>query len=129
MGAAAAPEYPVTERLRDGRPVTIRPLRADDRERVANAVRHLDRDSIYTRLFSYRTELTEAGLDRIMSVDPERDAMLVVTIGSGDEETLIASGRYVGSGGGDPGRKAEVAFMVEEDYHGQGIAGCLLRHL
>lgn len=128
MGAAAAPEYPVTERLRDGRPVTIRPLRADDREKVANAVRHLDRDSIYTRLFSYRTELTAAGLDRIMRVDPERDAMLVVTRGSGAEEALIASGRFIGSG--DPGeRTAEVAFVVEEDYQGQGLAGRLLGHL
>ena len=26
-------------------------------------------------------------------------------------------------------RTAEVAFTVEEDYHGQGMAGLLLRHL
>ena len=26
-------------------------------------------------------------------------------------------------------RRAEIAFLVEEDYHGQGIAGRILKHL
>ena len=120
--------FPATERLRSGLEVTVRPLRVDDRDKVANAVRHLDRDSVYTRLFSYRTALTEAGLDRIMRVDPERDEMLVVTIGAGARETVIASGRFIGDGNGGE-RSAEIAFVVEEEYQGQGLAGRLLRHL
>ena len=117
------------ETLRSGLAVTIRELRAEDRERIAKAVRQLDRESIYTRFFSYRSELTEAGLDRIMRVDPAVDVALVVTIGSGADEIIIASGRWVGATGQDGERTAEVAFMVEEDYHGQGIASRLLRHL
>ncbi len=121
--------YPRTENLRNGLAVTIRPLRADDREKIADAVRHLDRDSIYTRLFSYRTELTPAGLDRIMAVDPVRDVMLVVTVGAGAEETVIASGRFIAAPGDGAPRSGEIAFVVEEDYQGLGIAGRLLRHL
>jgi len=79
------------------------------------------------RLFSYRNELTEAGLDRIMRVDPERQVALVVTTGTGDDEIVIGSGRYFASGPGGE-RTAEVAFVVEEDYHGLGIAGRLLEH-
>ncbi len=118
-----------TETLRNGLAVTIRDLRADDRERIARAIRQLDAESIYTRLFSRRTELTEAGLDRVMRVDPARDIALVVTVGSGADETVIASGRCMESGTGGGERKAEVAFVVEEDYHGLGIASRLLRHL
>jgi RimJ/RimL family protein N-acetyltransferase len=116
------------ETLKNGLAVTIRALRADDRERIAKAIRGLDRESIYTRLFSYRAELTEAGLDRIMKVDPAREVALVVTKGSGDDEIVIGSGRYVAAGEGAQ-RTAEIAFVVEEDYHGLGIAGRLLRHL
>jgi len=118
-------EYVAAETLKSGLAVTIRALRPDDRERVAMAVRGLDRESIYFRLFSYRSELTEAGLDRIMKFDPEREVALLVTIGAGDEEIVIGSGRYVTS---RPGT-AEIAFMVDEDYHGRGIASRLLRHL
>lgn len=120
---------PCTARLRNGLEVTIRPLQPDDREAMARAVRLLDRESIYTRLFSYRKELTPAALDRIMKVDPEREVALVVTTGTPPAHTIIAGCRYIELDADDGRRVAEVAFMVEEDYQGQGIAGRLLRHL
>jgi len=119
---------PSTETLRNGLAVTIRPLRADDRERMARAVRQLDPESVYTRLFSHRKELTEAGLDRIMRVDPEREVALIVTTAAGNDEIVIGSGRCIASDG-EGERTAEVAFVVEEDYQGLGIAGRLLGHL
>ena len=117
------------ETLRCGLAVTVRHLRTDDRERIAKAVRELDRESIYARLFSYRNELTEAGLDRIMRFDPESEVALVVTTRVGDDDNVIGAGRYLVSRADREQRSAEVAFMVEEDYQGLGIAGRLLRHL
>ena len=105
--------------------VTLRPLRADDRERMAKAVRGLDPQTIYTRLFSHRKELTEAGLDRVMRVDDEREVVIVATTGSGAEEAVIGGGRYIVTGEG----RAEIAFTVEEDYQGQGVAGRLFAAL
>jgi GNAT superfamily N-acetyltransferase len=122
-------DFTCAETLKNGLAVTIRQLRADDRERVAKAVRQLDRESVYTRLFSYRSELTEAGLDRIMRVDRERDVALVVTTRAEGEDLVIATGRYFGSGLDGAEATAEVAFVVEEDYQGLGIASRLLRHL
>lgn len=119
---------PVTTTLKNGLPVTIRELRPDDRERMAQAVRGLDAQTIYTRLFSHRKELTEAGLNRIMRGDPEHEVVIVTTTGSGAEEAIIGGGRYIVTAEA-PVRKAEVAFTVEEDYHGQGIAGRLLQAL
>lgn len=125
--AADADGFVRRETLRSGLPVTIRALRPDDRERIAAAFRKLDRDSIYTRLFSYRSELSEADLNRIVNVDRGREVALLVTIGAGDNEVVIGSGRCVAAGA--DARSAEVAFMVEEDYHGLGIASRLLAHL
>ena len=120
-------DFSCAETLKSGLAVTIRHLRPDDRERIARAVRQLDRESVYTRLFSYRNELTEAGLDRIMRVDPEHEVALVATTRVGNDEVVIGSGRYVVSRA--DGSTAEVAFVVEEDYQGLGIASRLLRHL
>jgi RimJ/RimL family protein N-acetyltransferase len=120
---------PLRVTLRTGLAATIRLLRPDDRGRMAAAVRGLDAETIYTRLFSHRTELTEAGLDRLMRFDPDREAVLVVTIGEGAEEIIIGGGRYVLASVRQAASAAEIAFTVEEDYHGLGIAGCLLRAL
>ena len=122
-------DYRAAETLRNGLAVTVRALRADDREKVATAIRELDRESIYLRLFSYRNLLTDAALDRIMHFDPESEVVLIVTRGSGADEVVIGSGRYIVGPVEAGKRSAEVAFMVEEDYHGLGIASRLLKHL
>ena len=130
MTAMTAPDpAPITATLRNGLVITLRPLRPDDRARMAKAVRGLDPQSIYTRLFSHRKELTEAGLDRIMHMDPRHEVVIVATAGSGDDEIIIGSGRYVVTSAGGPSTTAEVAFAVEEDHHGLGIAGRLLQSL
>jgi len=116
---------PSTATLKNGIGITIRPLLADDRERMAKAVRGLDPQTIYTRLFSHRKELTEAGLDRIMRVDDESEIVIVATTGNGAEEAMIGAGRYIVTGDG----RAEIAFTVEEDYQGQGVAGRLFAAL
>jgi RimJ/RimL family protein N-acetyltransferase len=118
-------DYVAAETLKNGLAVTVRALRPEDRDKVAQAVRGLEHESIYFRLFTHRRELTEAGLDRIMRFDPEREVVLLATIGSGTDETVIGSARYVVL---SP-QSADIAFMVEEDHHGQGIASRLLRHL
>jgi RimJ/RimL family protein N-acetyltransferase len=120
-------DFAVDDTLRNGVAVTIRALRPDDRERVATAVRQLDRESVYRRLFSYRKELTDAGLDRIMAFDPERDVVLVVTTGAGGDEVVIGSGRYIAADGNES--VAEIAFVVDEAFRGLGVASRLLRHL
>ena len=120
---------PVRVTLKDGTAATIRALRADDRERMAAAVRGLDAESIYTRLFSHRKELTQGGLDRIMRTDPATEIVLVATVGAGNDEKIIGSGRYVATPEAGDDRCAEIAFVVEEDYHGQGVAGRLLAAL
>ena len=120
-----AGHYVAVETLKGGLAATVRALRPDDRERVARAIRGLDRQSIYYRLFSYRKELTEAALDRIMRFDPHHEVTLLMTVGEDEGETIVGSARYVMTAPAT----AEVAFMVEEDYHGRGIASLLLRHL
>jgi RimJ/RimL family protein N-acetyltransferase len=116
--------------LKNGTAATMRMLRPDDREKIAAAVRKLDPESIYTRLFSHRTELTEAGLNRIMSVEPGREVVLVVTTNAGSDEVVVGSGRYIASPtAGSSGGSAEVAFLVAKDHQGLGIAGRLLAQM
>jgi RimJ/RimL family protein N-acetyltransferase len=125
-----AKNYSMAGALKNGTAVTIRAIRPDDRNRVVEAFRNLDPESIYTRLFRYKKELTDAELKTITDVDFENTVALVVTIPAVQgEETVIGAGRYVLYDPPNDLHSAEIAFTVEEDYQGQGIAGTILRHL
>ena len=124
-----ARNFAVERTLRNGVAVTIRAARADDRERVADAFRRLDRESVYTRFFAFKHELSVAELARIGAMDFSSDVMLVATIAATDGEVVIGSARYIADAPSDGPRDAEVSFTVEEDYQGLGLAGRLLTHL
>ena len=121
--------YLVVDTLKNGRAITIRAIRPEDKTKLASAFKNLDRESVYTRFFRYVRELTDQDLKRATEIDFDREVALVVTTHSGDEETIIGAGRYVVGEAADAGRSAELAFMVEEDYQGLGIASRLLKHL
>lgn len=113
--------------LRNGTPVVIRAIRPDDRSRVVRAFHELEPESIYTRLFSYRKDLTEAELDQFTRVDFVDSVVLVVAKeGAAGDEVLIGGVSYFARTAADGSRVAEVAFTIEEDYQGQGLAGKLL---
>ncbi len=112
--------------LRDGTPVVIRFVRPDDKGRLVTAFSKLEPETIYTRFFSFKKELTQAELDRLDAPDPEHRIGLVVTLGSGVDETIIAGASCVVLDTKGPVRSAEIAFTVEEDYQRQGLASQLL---
>ncbi|HEX6020087.1 MAG TPA: GNAT family protein [Burkholderiaceae bacterium] len=112
--------------LRNGTPVTIRALRADDRERLVAAFHQLDPASVYTRFFSFVKEIPARSLELVADIDFDQFGALVVTIGSGNDEVVIGGASYVVVAQAADGKTAELAFTVEEDYQGQGLASKLL---
>jgi len=119
-------QFRQTSALRDGTPVLIRSARADDRERLVTAFQGLDRQTIYTRYFSYRKSISETELKRLDEADFSRYILLVATLASGNEEIIIAGASCVVTDSTGPMPTAELAFMVEEDYQRQGLAGQML---
>ena len=107
-------------KLRDGTVATIRPIQPEDKERLRRAFRALDPESVYRRVFAMKKDLTDEELRRLTELDPAREAALVAVVG----DAIIGVGRYHVAGDA-----AEVAFTVEEDYQGLGIASSLLRQL
>ncbi len=123
-----AADFRVAEVLRNGLAVTIRAIRPGDKIGVADAFSSLDAESIQTRFFGPKGALSEADLKAATEVDFEDVVALVVTTDVGGRETIIGGGRYLAFDA-PGGRSAEIAFLVEEDFAGLGIAGRLLRHL
>jgi RimJ/RimL family protein N-acetyltransferase len=121
--------YDETETLKNGATVRVRSIRSEDKNRLSEAFQNLEAESIYTRFFHHKKTLTDEELKAATEIDFENVVALIVTTGSGENEVIIGGGRYAAFDTTGKRRSAEVAFTVEEDYHGQGIASRLLRHL
>lgn len=116
------------ETLRSGVSITIRAIRFTDKDGIARAFSRLDPESIYTRFFQAKGALSDQELKTATEIDFEKVVALVATLESDGRETIIGGGRYMAFDAA-AGRSAEVAFLVEEDYQGQGIATRILNHL
>lgn len=122
--------FKITDTLKNGTFVTIRAVRPEDKEMVLEAFKNLEPRTIYTRFFRYKNELTDEELKSATEIDFEDEVGLVVTTQNENKDIIIAGARYwVLKTDGEAPLRAEIAFTVEEDYQGQGIAGRLLQHL
>lgn len=117
------------ETLKNGIQVTIRAIRPDDRDALLAAFKGLDERTIYLRFFGPKQEISPQELTEATEVDFIRTVVLVTCLQKGEEEKIIGAGQYIAYGDAEPPDRAEVAFTVEEDYQGLGIAGKLLDHL
>lgn len=97
----------------------LRPIRSDDADKLVAFHRHLSFDSIYRRYFSAHPELSDKEVRHFTQVDyVDRFAFVIE---DGDE--LVAVGRY------DRypfTTRAEVAFLIRDDYQHQGLGHLLL---
>ncbi len=106
----------------DGGVVHLRPIRPDDRDRLAEFHSRLSERTVYLRYFAPHPTLSERDLDRLTRVDHTDRVALVALVG----DQLIGVGRYDRI---DGGRDAEVAFVVDDAQQGRGIGSLLLEHL
>lgn len=107
--------------LRDGRAAHIRPIRVEDAELLVDFYARVSDESKYYRFFSPMPFLSDRDVARFTKVDHVDRVALVLTL-SGQ---MIAVGRYDVVRPGE----AEVAFLVEDQHQGRGIAQLLLEHL
>ena len=105
------PSYVFAATLRDGTAVTVRAAGANDGPKIRRAFLNLERDTVYTRFFGYKADVSDAELGRITRADFERAVALLVTIGAGEDEVVIGGASYFVSGSvAAAGRSAELGL-------------------
>ncbi len=130
LGVSDAPypaEWETDIILGDGSTASLRPIREEDRELLDTFHRRQSEESVYFRFFRYRPELSDKELDYFTQVDYEKRMAFVATVG----EELVAVARYEQwKSPNHPGEKrAEVAFFVDDNHHGRGLATIMLEYL
>lgn len=114
------------EPLRDGTPVLIRPLRADDREREEDFLGRLSPRARRLRFLGTFSRVSPALVDGLMDVDCQERMAFVALVHEDGLLREIGVSRYGAAG---DGTRCECAVTVAEDWQGRGLGVLLMRHL
>ena len=111
--------------LKNGKIVEFRPLLPSDEFAYRNFFYSLQEKTIYFRFF-YRMQLFshEVVQKQWAAVDYRKNMSIVGLIQKGGHKEIMAIGSYADDGG-----RAEVAFVVREDFQGMGTASFMLKML
>jgi RimJ/RimL family protein N-acetyltransferase len=118
-------KYSTVQALRDGRPVKIRALKPEDRADLLAAIDRTSAQSLYRRFFAVKRGFSETEETFFLNIDFADHVALVAVVDEEGRQTIVGGGRYVVL---EPGR-AEVAFVVIDQYQGQGVGSALMQHL
>jgi RimJ/RimL family protein N-acetyltransferase len=113
----------MTVELRDGRKVTLRGIREQDKAAVLAAFHRLSPDARYTRFMMSMRDPPAALLEAALHPVPGREFTVIAVSGQGAGESIVGSARYVGAAGSDT---CEFAVTLADDWHGAGLARRLL---
>ena len=129
MPVLDASQYRADATLLDGTCTHIRAIRPDDKTRLLDAFLRLSGQSAYFRFFAPKKGLSIEELRYFTEPDFVNHVGLVATLYEVDEERIIGVGRYIALEEPRPGRRAEVAFAVDDAHQGLSVGTLLLRHL
>jgi acyl-CoA synthetase (NDP forming)/RimJ/RimL family protein N-acetyltransferase len=111
--------------LRDGSTAGVRPATSSDRHAMRRFFEELSPASRRLRFLS-ATSASEALLDRFCQDGEPQDTLTLIACREGEEGMHIIG---VGSYFAESETTAEVAFVVDDRFHGRGIATALLERL
>jgi acetyltransferase len=112
-------------RLRDGRTVLLRPIRASDAPRLVDLHRRLSDQSRYLRLHGAQPDIGPAAARYFADVDFDRRFAIVAVVREARRHSIVAVGRF--DIGADA--TAEMALVVRDDYQALGLGTAILTRL
>lgn len=112
--------------LRDGTPLTLRPIRPADMDLEKAFVKKLSDYSRYYRFMQPIRELPPAMLEHFTHPDYDREMALIALLDQGGNEEEIGVARYVKY---PDGRQCEFALAIADEWQGKGVGTALMREL
>ncbi|MBF0401286.1 MAG: GNAT family N-acetyltransferase [Magnetococcales bacterium] len=112
--------------LESGQLITFRSSRPTDWKAVKKMLYSLSEGSVYRRFMSHVKRFPLNRLKNFTFIDQRRDVVVVGVLSDGQNEQVIAMGGY---NVGGTANWAEIAFLVQDKWQGQGIGTFMMQHL
>jgi acyl-CoA hydrolase/GNAT superfamily N-acetyltransferase len=119
-------EVRTTMLLDDGTLITFRSMNPTDEPGTRDLFYSLSQETVYYRYMSHMKRIPRKQLQNFVYVDHRTEVAIVGTVPEASGDEIIAIGRYYL----DPKtNRAEVAFVVRDDWQNRGIGAFIMKHL
>lgn len=123
------PPYPFkfekTTVIKDGTPILIRPIRAEDEPPLRSFFEMLSAKSVFYRFGSRRINMPHENLARLCQVDYDRDLAFLAVFQDEKKEEILGDVRLNKFADLD---SAELSFVVADQWQGKGIGSTLMEY-
>jgi acyl-CoA hydrolase/GNAT superfamily N-acetyltransferase len=119
-------EWERIEPAKDGTSVYLRVVKPTDESMMKELFYTCSEQSLYDRYFQVVKAMPHEKLQRVVNVDYASEVSVVARMREGGHERIVGVGSYTLDRATD---KADVAFLIHDEYQGRGVGTLLLRHL
>jgi acyl-CoA hydrolase/GNAT superfamily N-acetyltransferase len=116
----------VTHEFKDGLKVCFRPIKPSDEDLMRDLFYRFSDQAVYSRYFTSIKTMPHKKMQEYVNVNYHLIMSIVGIIEVSGTEKIIAEARYART---KQDTFADTAFIVDEDYHGKGIASYLFELL
>jgi acyl-CoA hydrolase/GNAT superfamily N-acetyltransferase len=121
-----SPEMRTAMLLENGTQVNFRPVHPTDEPLVRDLLYALSQETIYYRFMARIQRFPHQQIQNFVYIDHRRDVAIVCTVPEAHGEDIIAVGRYYLD---ERTNRAEVAFIVRDEWQNKHIGTFLFKHL
>ncbi|MFA7349048.1 MAG: GNAT family N-acetyltransferase [Desulfurivibrionaceae bacterium] len=122
----ASQEMNTTMLLEDGTQINFRPVHLTDEPRMRDILYALSQETLYYRFMTHSQRFGHKQIQNFVYIDHRKDAAIVGTVPEAHGEEIIAMGRYYLD---EKTNRAEVAFIVRDEWQNKRIGSFLFKHL
>ncbi|MBN2525706.1 MAG: GNAT family N-acetyltransferase [Deltaproteobacteria bacterium] len=119
-------EYNSVHIMDDGTMISFRAMHPTDEPRLTDLIHTLSKETMYYRFMHQMKTVERKEIQNFVYVNHRTDVAIVATLPEAHGDEIVAIGRYYLD---QSTNKAELAFVVRDDWQNQGIGSALFRHL
>jgi len=112
--------------LKDGLEVKIRPIKPSDEDMMRRLFYNFSDESKYFRYFANKPVMPHKEMQKYVNIDYHETLSIVAIVEKGRNERIIAEARYAY---GKREGAHEIAFIVDEEFQGKGVATFMMNYL
>jgi acyl-CoA hydrolase/GNAT superfamily N-acetyltransferase len=123
----ASQSYMTTKHLlKDGTEINFRPIHPTDEPRMRDLLYDLSQETIYYRFMSHQERFGQRQIQNFVYIDHRQDVAIVGVLPEAYGDEIIVVGRYYLD---ERTNRAEVAFVVRDEWQNKGLGSFVFKHL